>query len=152
MPGTATSFTINDADGAYEYRVSSPGRGNGYVYAGAEVDEVEDRGTVLLVIDQSHLNNDRNDDATELGQEIERFTVDLAGDGWQVRQAQVERYDIPREAPPATDAASIDAFFGGYRDAVASTKSVIQNVYDEPGTDLRAIILIGHVPVPYSGD
>ncbi len=59
---------------------------------------------------------------------IKTLMNDLSGDGWQVR-----RHDFPRSATDATIKAAIVADCGSY-------------------LNVKAVLLLGHVAVPYSGD
>ena len=74
---------------AYEYRVVKRINGvdtaYGYIYSGIKVPFEDDRGTVILLIDQTM--------ATPLASEITRFKEDLAGDGWTVVAHEVGRSD-----------------------------------------------------------
>jgi hypothetical protein len=67
--------------------------------------------------------------APELEIELRRFEWDLAGDGWQVR-----RLDVFRSA------------------SVQSVKQGIVDHFIEETGALKAVVLLGHVPVPYSGN
>lgn len=60
--------------------------------------------------------------------EIERLRLDMIRDGWQVLTKDVNK-----------------------NDAVTEVKALIQEVYMEHN-DLSALLLLGHIPVPYSGD
>lgn len=70
------------------------------------------------------------DDAysSPLAAEIEQLEQDLWGDGWRVRKIEVNR-----------------------NDEVNQVKSVIVNEFQQ-STDLKMVYLLGHVPVPYSGN
>jgi hypothetical protein len=73
---------------AYEYQVvknTARYAGYGYVYAGIEVPETEDRGKLLLVIDKTY--------ASELAAELAQLEQDLRGDGWSVIRIEVNRTD-----------------------------------------------------------
>ena len=61
--------------------------------------------------------------------ELERLTQDLVGDGWTVL-----RHDVSRTAP------------------VPEIKAIIKADYDADPSQIEAVFLFGHVPVPYSGD
>lgn len=107
---------------AYEYyvrRIYTSRTGHGYVQAGIGVSEVSARGLMLLLVDRNY--------SGPLAAEIDQLTLDLIGDGWQVK-----RVDVDRTA------------------TVVSVKSIVSGTY---ATDqsLRALYLLGHVPVPYSG-
>ncbi len=67
--------------------------------------------------------------AAGLATELTRFAGDLVGDGWTV-----VRQDVPRTA------------------TAAATKAVVQTLFNADPEKTRSLILIGHVPVPYSGN
>jgi len=60
--------------------------------------------------------------------EIQQLEQDFWGDGWRVKRLTVSR-----------------------NDAVTAVKSLIVNAYDQT-PDLKMVYLLGHVPVPYSGN
>lgn len=64
-----------------------------------------------------------------LATEITRLIADLTGDGWLVA-----RSDVSRTA------------------TVPAVKAVIKGRYDESPGNTKAVFLLGHVPVPYSGN
>ncbi|MBK5284743.1 MAG: fibronectin type III domain-containing protein, partial [Bacteroidia bacterium] len=64
-----------------------------------------------------------------LSAEISRFEKELIGDGWQIL-----RHDVSRT------------------DAVTAIKNLIVNDYNSDATNVKALFLLGHVPVPYSGN
>lgn len=66
--------------------------------------------------------------AEPLKPEIRRLMFDLAGDGWQVI-----RHDVS-----ATQ-------------TVASVRELIRTDYDRAPAEVNAILLLGHIPVPYAG-
>jgi hypothetical protein len=126
--GAATSYTDNAVSTGvrYEYRVFRQTTDNlvasayGYALAGIDAPLLDQRGSVVLVIDSSH--------AAALATELARFQRDLAGDGWTVFTESVAPTDTP---------ASVRAKLQARRAATP---------------DLKAAILLGRVPVPYSGD
>ncbi len=63
-----------------------------------------------------------------LATEIAQLKNDLAADGWYVQQI-----NAPRSG------------------TAISTKALIKTAYDADPTNVRAVFLLGHVPVPYSG-
>ncbi|MFT4844055.1 MAG: hypothetical protein ACJA0V_003770 [Planctomycetota bacterium] len=67
--------------------------------------------------------------ATPLASEIDRLIRDLVGDGWQV-----VRHDVSRTA------------------SVTSIKALIVTEYNAAPNQTNALFLLGHVPVPYSGN
>jgi hypothetical protein len=125
---------------AYEYRLSKVAAnysGEGYIYAGIELAAVERRGKVVLLVD--------NTVASNLATEITRLQQDLVGDGWTVL-----RHDVARAAvdPATTDASAWSA----RAQELAAIKAVIQSDYAADPTNLKAVFLLGHLAVPYSGD
>ncbi|MFO1460131.1 MAG: hypothetical protein U1G08_12055 [Verrucomicrobiota bacterium] len=93
----------------------------GYLSAGVRVPAIEDRGTLLLVLDQTL--------APALAAEIAQLEQDLVGDGWKV-----VRIPVARDA------------------TVPSVKALIQSAYNADPDNVRMVYLLGHVPVPYSGN
>ena len=67
--------------------------------------------------------------ATPLAPEITQLMTDLRTDGWHVIRA-----DVARTA------------------SVTSVKAIIQGHYNSDPTNVKAVYLLGHVPVPYSGN
>ena len=61
--------------------------------------------------------------------EIDQLIIDLEADGWFVQQQLVNR-----------------------NDNVTQVKSLIQSMYSNDPLETKTIFLLGHVPVPYSGD
>ena len=66
--------------------------------------------------------------APALASELARLESDLAGDGWVVIRRDVSRSET-----------------------VANVKALIQTEYARDPTNVRAVFLFGHVPVPYAG-
>jgi len=66
--------------------------------------------------------------AGELAPDIEQLVEDLAGDGWQVL-----RHDIPRAM------------------SVTNVRELIRQNYLANSNDVKTVYVLGHVPVPYSG-
>lgn len=128
LTNSQTSYADSTAQPGVEYeywmerRFSgvSPNVAIGYLSAGLEVPPVEDRGTLLLVVDSSM--------TVPLAPEIAQLKEDLAGDGWSVQTIPVARTD----APPAV-------------------RALIQAAYNADPTRVKAVYLLGRVPVPYSG-
>jgi hypothetical protein len=126
LPGDATQYidstvvrTLN-----YEYRVirqAATYTGYGYINAGIEVKAVEDRGVIILVVDQTV--------ADSLVFEIERLAQDYEGDGYIVKRIDVSRSATAQE-----------------------TRTLIRAAYNELPSITGAVCLLGHVPVPYSGE
>lgn len=93
LPGSSTSFTDTNVvvGTAYEYQVvkdftSAKGyNGYGYIQAGVAVPVVDNRGTMILVVDNTF--------AASLATELQRLEQDLIGDGWVVIRHNVGRND-----------------------------------------------------------
>ncbi len=90
LPGDATFFAdVNVSIGsAFEYQVlksTSVGyTGSGYIYSGIRVPIIENRGKIILVVDNTY--------APDLSNELAQLQQDLVGDGWTVI-----RHDVPRD-------------------------------------------------------
>jgi len=90
LPGSVTNYVDARVTSgqAYEYRIvkaATSYTGYGYIQAGIDVPLVEDRGTVVLVVDRTF--------ATSLAGELARLQQDLIGDGWTVLRHDVGRTD-----------------------------------------------------------
>lgn len=128
---TTTQTSYSDATAApnveYEYWMErnltglTPNVAMGYLSAGVKVPEVHNRGTLLLLVDDTMV--------TPLAPEIDQLKLDLAGDGWTVQQITALRTDT-----------------------AASTKALITAAYGADPANVKAVYLLGHVPVPYSGN
>ncbi len=92
----------------------------GYILTANQLQAVESRGTILLVVDDEY--------SVPLADEIAQLELDLWGDGWKIRKIEVNR-----------------------NDAVTAVKSLIVNEFQQI-PDLKTVYLLGHVPVPYSGN
>jgi len=121
------TLTFEDTDVevgvSYEYRIvkNAPIKGEGTINAGFDIEAVEQRGKMILVVDETH--------ATALASEIEQLMNDIRGDGWAVA-----RFDV---SPT---------------DAVTDVKASILDIYNADSDNVKAVLLLGHVPVPYSGE
>jgi glucose/arabinose dehydrogenase len=127
----ATSYTDDNiqAGQLYEYELSGtfspslPVTRSVYVCAGINAPAVHKRGSLLLLCDSNIVSN--------ISSGLNRLYEDLVGDGWRVI-----RTDVTGSSNPA------DAIW---------VKSKIQNIYSSV-PDLKQILIVGHVPVPYSGN
>ena len=123
---SGTTFTYADtnvvAGTLYEYKISTLyDYSTGYITSGINVPATTNRGTILLIVDNTF--------SSTLATSLNTYIQDLEGEGWFVKTSYVSR--------TAT---------------VPAVKAVIQTAYNlSPGTT-KAVVLIGHVPVPYSGD
>ena len=93
LAGSTSSFVDNNVavGSAYEYAVVKSASlgytGYGYIYAGVNASLVDNRGKVVLVVDNTY--------ASQLSTELARLQSDLAGDGWTVVRRDVSRNDTP---------------------------------------------------------
>ncbi len=100
--------------------------GYGYVYTGVRLPEVDNRGKALIVADNVLYDS--------LKYELGRFASDLRGDGYE---------PVIKTAPRSEQFS---------KENVAITKSIIDSVYSQDTSALKAVILVGRIAVPYSGN
>ena len=127
MGSTTVTDTTAVVGMAYEYAIEFSGYRYAYVAAGIRLPLEESRGKILLMVDQTM--------ATPCAAELARLQQDLVGDGWQVI-----RHNVPRDD-------------GNYstRHQAKSVKATILADYQSDPANVKAVLLFGHVPVPYSG-
>ena len=99
--------------------------GSGYVLAGIDVPPTLHHGTVIMLIDSTM--------QIPLEQEITRLEQDLKDELWNI---------VKRLAPRATTFNS---------EAVLQTKEIIRSIIENNPEETYSILLIGRLPVPYSG-
>jgi hypothetical protein len=99
--------------------------GSGYVLSGINVSPVLNRGTVILLVDSTMM--------MPLSAEIARLEQDLKSELWNV---------IKRSAPRAN---TFDP------EAVRKTKEIIYSIIENNPNEQYSILLLGRIPVPYSG-
>ena len=114
----------------YEYEV-----GNRSAVVSLHGRPVQHRGRVLLVVEESI--------ARPLSAELEQFRANLVGDGWSVDRVEAPRHD--------DNAWLQEPVNRRYIADVRRVKSLIQAAYESAPAELRAVVLIGHVTIPYSG-
>ncbi len=117
---------------AYEYRISRPSKERietGYWVAGRNVPVQEHRGVAIVIVDKTL--------AGDLAPRLDRFMLDLIGDGWKV-----VRHDVPR---------------GNDKDLVKNLQAarklrarIKRNYYTDPSA-AHTLILVGHLPIVKSG-
>lgn len=126
LPGTATQFIDSTVTigVSYEYRVLRQADAfNGYGYINSGINIAEvENRGIIILIIDSTFTED-------LSFEINRLVKDLTGDGWKVMPAVVSRTA-----------------------QVTEVKAHILDIYSLDPTNTKAIFLLGHVPVPYSGE
>lgn len=139
LAANATSYadTAAAAGVCYEYSLQSAGSVRyGSIVAGHNLPLVETRGKVIVLVDATL--------SAPLAPEFDQLRRDLVADGWTVYWHDVARSTVA--------ASSTAAGAGAARLAeLQATKALIQADYaTAPGTDW-ALLLIGRIPVPYSG-
>lgn len=103
LAGGATQYVDTTAalNTYYEYqiiRTSGAGTAYGYVSTGIDLDQIDNRGKIILLVDNTY--------TTPLATEISQLIADLVGDGWRV-----VRNDFARTATVATVKAYIVATY-----------------------------------------
>lgn len=126
-----------------------------YIYAGNQVAPVSSRGSVLLVVDETQLDTTRDGTGTTLAPALKQYKADLIAEGYRVFQITAPRVDVPRTYPNAVDPQNptpeeIAAHSATWFNAVTSVKAQIRSLWQTVG-DLKSVLLLGRVPVPYSG-
>lgn len=126
----------------YEYSLHAAGVPNVYtsygaIAAGYHVPLVEQRGNVVLLVDDTM--------STPLAAELSQLQQNLVSDGWVVF-----RHDVPRQtvAPETLYTAAV----GAARLAeVSNIRSIVSSDYNTAPAQNWSLLIVGHVPVPYSG-
>jgi hypothetical protein len=117
---------------AYEYRVSRASQKKietGYWATGRDLPAEEKRGIALVVVDETL--------AEDLAPRLDRFMLDLVGDGWTVVRRDVPRGDDKNAAVNLK--------------AAQKLRTWIQDRYNANWLTPHALILIGRIPVVKSG-
>ncbi len=129
LPKTQLSFTDTIIENReIEYKIEKDAvkyYAYGYISVGIKINTESNKGTLLLLIDSTI--------ALPLKDEIEQYKRDIIADGWQVIS-----YLVPR-------AEKFD------REKVQITKNLIKQLYSL-NNDIKTLVLLGRVAVPYSGD
>jgi hypothetical protein len=119
---------------AYEYRISRPSKEKiqtGYWTTGRHLPALEKQGVAIVIVDETL--------AGDLGARLDRFMLDLIGDGWKVI-----RHDVPRG-----DDNKINAVAN--LNAARKLRALIQSSYNSDPSASHALILVGHIPIVKSG-
>jgi hypothetical protein len=135
LGGSVTGFVDNtvSAGTEYEYQINALNMYGGIVAtqdidAGIELPAVENRGTVILIVDNTFTTDSTS--STDLTPEIQQFEQELIGDGWNVIRNDVPESDTPQEVK-----AIIESDYNGAPDPSAVSQ----------------VLLLGHIAVPYAG-
>jgi hypothetical protein len=101
------------------------------------------RGKVVLVVDRTIASD------PDVSWRIERLINDLTGDGWRVL-----RHDVDRGPVHPYDGLNISGYnLWAAQNAprVREVRALIKADYDAAPADVKQVLLLGHIPVPYSG-
>ena len=127
LGGTSLQYIDNNVvvNTNYEYKVirTTMNLGTGYGYVNAGIELAMVEYRGKLVLVID------NTFTSSLGAQLLQLEGDLEGDGWKVL-----RHDVNRTAP------------------VTSVRNMIVADYNADPTNVKAVLLVGHVPVPYSGN
>lgn len=126
LPGSALQYTDGgvQTNTSYEYKiVRNSNTGNGYGYVNAGIEIEPTHYRGRLILLVD------NTFTSSLASQIQQLESDLEKDGWQVI-----RHDVNRTDP------------------VTSVKGLIISDYWADPTNTKSVLIIGHVPVPYSGN
>ncbi|MCX6350403.1 MAG: YCF48-related protein, partial [Bacteroidetes bacterium] len=127
LSGTTNTWADNSVSvgNLYEYQVAKKTpilSAYGYISSGIEIAETDYRGIMLLIVDSNYDGY--------LSKELSQYENDLIGEGWQV---------VRKIFNPATA-------------KVTEIKKYIQGQYNTKPTEVKAVLLFGHLPTPYSGN
>lgn len=126
LSGTTTSYVDNTValGTSYEYRLTRTGSNyNGYGYINAGIQVPVTENRGKLILAIA------NTLSTSLAPEIKRLQEDLEGDGWELVTTYISTVAL-----------------------VPAVKSTIATIYNQDPTNTKALFLLGHIPVPYSGN
>ncbi len=126
LPSTILSFVDNSVsyNQVYEYRIMRiNAAGEAYGYLVSGINtQIPYNKGKMILIIDDYFLPD-------LQNEISELILDIEADGWFVQQQLVNR-----------------------NDGVSQVKSLIQGIYNSDPVATNGLFLLGHVPVPYSGD
>ncbi len=134
----STTDTNVTAGNRYEYQLQPYGlvTGQSSITVGVQLPPVHYRGRILVLVD--------NTLASSIAAGLDQYLDDLRGDGWLPIRYNVPRHDDKCWSTGATNAT--------YNQNLASVKSIIQQEYNAAPTEVKSVVLIGHVTIPYSGN
>ncbi len=148
--GTLAAFGTNYFDNSitpgqrYEYNINTrvldlttglPDDVGVFVKGAVNGTPVHSQGKVILLVDQTLTN--------QIQAELGGFITNLVGDGWQVLRA-----DVPRHID---DFSTTNAFLTNYFAMTNVIRPFVQSNYALFGPQIKYILIIGHVPVAYTG-
>ncbi|HXS68056.1 MAG TPA: hypothetical protein VN761_04385, partial [Candidatus Polarisedimenticolia bacterium] len=100
------------------------------------------RGKVVLIVDKTMASD------PDVSWRIERLINDLTGDGWRVLRHDVERGP---EHPDDGVLAGYTAWAAENAPRIREVRALIKADYDAAPTEVKQVLLLGHIAVPYSG-
>ena len=126
LPGTDSMYLDNSiaVGQTYEYKLLKSGstQAYGYINTSIKLGAIDNRGVIIIVVENTYVGNTAFDNAIDL------TLQNIENDGWIVKRLDVN-----------------------VSDNVTAVKNSIVNIYNEDPGVTKALYLIGHVPVPYSG-
>lgn len=125
LPGTAAQWTDEDVEmaTAYEYKVVRTGNGTGYGYVRSGIAVPEvDYRGKVVLLVEAGI-------APQLSLQLEQLEDDLNGDGWLVLRHDVQATDEPQ-----------------------NVRALVVADHAADPVNVKLVYIIGHVPVPYSGN
>lgn len=130
---TDTIYTDNlnlESGARYEYRLyRTTWGGVWYLMSGINATPNDNRGRMILLADRSTTN--------ALAQPLQLLIQDLVGDGWTVLRHDVERHN--------------DTSWAANTNNIATIKGLVRSDYQADPTNTKAVLIVGHVAIPYSG-
>ena len=125
LPGNTTNYTDENIvlGGSFEYKIKKASNVNAESSIYAGIEVPAIENKGKLILLVDEVHS------TALTMEINRLIDDLTGEGWVVL-----RHNIPNGS------------------SVTSVKTIVQNVYNLDTVNTKAIFILGHVAVPYSGN
>jgi hypothetical protein len=128
LSGTATSYADNSVSTGtlYEYKIARAASGSGVIACGYVLSGIE---TSLSHNKGNIILVIDNFFLPTLSGDINQLINDYENDGWFVKKVFVNRTDL-----------------------VTNVKTQIVNEYIADSSNTKAVMLLGHIPVPYSGD
>ena len=140
-PGETYTDSAVSLGNAYEYRIFREGFGGirysapEHVTVGLNARPIENRGKLILLVDETL--------ASQITVGVQQLTQDLVGDGWTVI-----RHNVPRHIDDYTSPTSFRTNGFNITNVI---KPLIRAVYDGDPTNTKAVFILGHVSIPYSG-
>ncbi len=127
LDGSALTWSDNSVSTgvSYEYKIvrHTTNVGDGYSYINSGIlMPMVESRGKVIVLVDNYFTS-------ALASQLDQMQQDMEGDGWTVL-----RHDVSRDA------------------SVPSIKSIIVNDYNADPTNTKMVFLVGHVPVPYSGN